>query len=153
MSSFNCTAHDQVVFTQDVETIEAFSSCVVPVKVEKAYMKFIYLEDSVVMYDVYNVETLEKLINTIPQMHNITTPNERLLAGDLSTAFTWNVNKKGVHHYAINKLISKNIKSKIWNNVWRIHHTAMHVCKSNRSSLKKGIYLFQSYHHQNEQKF
>ena len=29
--------YDQVMFTQNVETIEAFSSCVVPVKAEKAY--------------------------------------------------------------------------------------------------------------------
>ena len=29
--------YDQVVFTQSVETIEAFSSCVVPVRAEKAY--------------------------------------------------------------------------------------------------------------------
>ena len=29
--------YDQVMFTQNVETIEAFSSHVVPVKAEKAY--------------------------------------------------------------------------------------------------------------------
>ena len=29
--------HNQVMFTQNVETIEAFSSCIVPVKVEKAF--------------------------------------------------------------------------------------------------------------------
>ena len=51
--------------------------------------KLIQLENSVVMYHVYNTETLENLINTIHQMHNITTPNERLFAGELSNAFTW----------------------------------------------------------------
>ena len=29
--------YDQVMFTQNIETIEAFSSCIVPVKVEKTY--------------------------------------------------------------------------------------------------------------------
>ena len=29
--------YDQVMFTQNVETIEAFSSCIVPVKVGRAY--------------------------------------------------------------------------------------------------------------------
>ena len=29
--------YDQVMFTQNVETIEAFSSCMVPVKVGRAY--------------------------------------------------------------------------------------------------------------------
>ena len=38
-------------------------------------------------------------------MHNITTLNERLFAGDFSTAFIWYVNKKGVEHYAINLLL------------------------------------------------
>ena len=47
---------------------------------------------------------LEKLINTVHQMYNTTTLNERLFAGELSTAFTWYVNKNGVHHYAINLL-------------------------------------------------
>ena len=52
-----------------------------------------------VMYGVYNTETLGKLINTIPQIHNITTPNERLLACELTTAFNWYVNNNGAHHY------------------------------------------------------
>ena len=67
--------------------------------------KLIHFEDSVVMYGVYNAETLEKSIDTIHQIHNITTLNERLFAGELTTAFTWYVNKNGVHHYAINSLL------------------------------------------------
>ena len=66
--------------------------------------KLIHLENSVVMYQVYNAETLEKLIKTIHQMHNITTWNERLFAGKLGSSFTWYLNKKGVHYYAINTL-------------------------------------------------
>ena len=57
------------------------------------------------MYGVYNAETLEKLTNEVHQMHNITTVNERLLAGERSTAYTWYVNKNGVHHYDINSLL------------------------------------------------
>ena len=67
--------------------------------------KFDHLENFMVLYGVYNAETLEKLINTIHQMHNITTLNKRLFAGTLSTSFTWYVNKNGVHHYAINSLL------------------------------------------------
>ena len=54
------------------------------------------------MYGVYNAETLEKLINTIHQMYNITTPNKRLFNGKLGTLFIWYINKNGIHHYAIN---------------------------------------------------
>ena len=48
-------------------------------KVNLQWNKLIHLKDSMVMYGIYNVETLEKLITTVHQMHNITTPNERLL--------------------------------------------------------------------------
>ena len=58
-----------------------------------------------VMNGVYNAEALEKLINTIHHMHNTTTPNERLFADEISTVFTRYLNKKGVHHYAINSLL------------------------------------------------
>ena len=65
------------------------------------------------MYGVYNSETLERLINTVHQMHNATIPNEELFAGKLSTAFTWYVNRNGVNHYAINSLLSlKTLKEK-----------------------------------------
>ena len=40
-----------------------------------------HLEDSMVMYGIYNVETFEKLINTVHQIHNFTSPNEKLFAG------------------------------------------------------------------------
>ena len=40
-----------------------------------------HLEDSVVMYSIYNYEILEKLITTVYQMHSSTTPNEKLFAG------------------------------------------------------------------------
>ena len=57
--------------------------------------KLMHLEDSVVMYGVYNAETLETLINTVHQMHNSTTPNERVFMGELNKAFMWYVNKQG----------------------------------------------------------
>ena len=41
-------------------------------------MKVYHLEDSMVMYSIYNAGTLEKLITTVHQVHNSTTPNERL---------------------------------------------------------------------------
>ena len=55
-----------------------------------------------VMYGVYNTEKSEELINTVHKIHNTTTPKERLFAGELSTTFTWYVNKNGVNNYAIN---------------------------------------------------
>ena len=57
------------------------------------------------MYNIYNLETLEKLINTVPEMHNTTTPNEKLFAGKLSSWDTWYLNKDGIGHYSINSLL------------------------------------------------
>ena len=38
-------------------------------------------------------------------MCNITTLNERLFAGKLHSSFTWYLDKKEVHHYAIKTLL------------------------------------------------
>ena len=51
--------------------------------------KLMHLEESVVMYGIYNAETLQKLINTVFLMHNFTTPNEKLFAGLLCTVHMW----------------------------------------------------------------
>ena len=67
--------------------------------------KLMHLEDTVVMYGVYNAETLEKVVNAVHIMHNKTTPNEILFAGDFSSVFTWFINQRGVQHYAVNPLL------------------------------------------------
>ena len=41
-------------------------------------IKISHLEDLMVMYGIYNSDTLEKLINTVYKIHNTTTWNERL---------------------------------------------------------------------------
>ena len=54
-------------------------------KVNLQWNKIIHLGDLMVMYSIYNSETLEKLINTVHKMHNTTTPNEKLFAGKLNS--------------------------------------------------------------------
>ena len=72
-----------------------------------------HLEDSMVMYGIYNAEPVEKLIDTVYHIHNITTLNEKSFAGKLNTAYTWPVNKHGIQHYAYKfTIISKNGKRK-----------------------------------------
>ena len=41
------------------------------------------------MYGIYNLETIEKLINTIHHMHNKTTWNENLFVGKLKYWYQW----------------------------------------------------------------
>ena len=46
--------------------------------------KLMHLENSMLMYGVYNAETLEKLIKTVHNIHNTTTSHERLFMGQHS---------------------------------------------------------------------
>ena len=45
--------------------------------------KLMHLENSMVMYHIYNAETLENLINTVHSMHNSTTEIKNLLQENL----------------------------------------------------------------------
>ena len=54
-----------------------------------------------VMYGIYNSDTLEKLISTVHKMHNKTAWNEKLFVGKLNNWYQWYLTKKGVEHYAI----------------------------------------------------
>ena len=67
--------------------------------------KVIHLEDSMVMYGIYNSELWKKLIYTVYKMHNSTTPNEKLVAGKLNSWYNWYLTKDGIGHYAIHSLL------------------------------------------------
>ena len=86
-------------------------------KTNLQHNRLIHLEDTMVMYRVYNAETLEKLTDNVHNMHNNTTPNEKLVTGDFSTAFTWYINQQGVHHYAVYSLLYLRTLRKICQNV------------------------------------
>ena len=52
-------------------------------KVDLQRNKIFHLEDSMVMYGVYNSDTLEDLIDTVHKLHNRTTWNEKLFSGQI----------------------------------------------------------------------
>ena len=62
------------------------------------------LENLILMYGVYNAETIEKLITTIHNLHNSTSLHERLFVGQHSpfTVRTLHVHTLGPHHYSMN---------------------------------------------------
>ena len=66
-----------------------------------------HLENSMLMYGVYNAETLEKLIKTAHNIHNASTLHESLFAGQHSPSVfkTLYVHSLGLHHYSINSLL------------------------------------------------
>ena len=57
------------------------------------------------MYGIYNFDTLEKLIDTVHEMHNKTTWDEKLFVGKVSDWYQWYLIKEGVQNYAINSLL------------------------------------------------
>ena len=69
--------------------------------------KLMQLENSMLMCGVYNAESLEKLIDTVHQIHNTTSSHERLFAGQKSslTLRTLYANALGLQHYSINSLL------------------------------------------------
>ena len=58
-----------------------------------------------VMYGVYNSDILGDLINTVHQLHNKTTWNERLFAGQIKDWYHWYLTSRGINHYAINSVL------------------------------------------------
>ena len=43
--------------------------------------KLLKLDNTMLMYEIYNTETLEKLINMVQEIHNVTSSHERLFTG------------------------------------------------------------------------
>ena len=69
--------------------------------------KLMQLENSMLMYGVYNVETLEKYITTVHNIHSTTSSHERLFAGQHSPSVfrTLYAHSLGLHNYSINSLL------------------------------------------------
>ena len=69
--------------------------------------KLMQLGNSMLIYSVYNAETLAKLITTVHNIHNTTSSHERLFAGQHSPSIfkTLYAHSLGLHHYSINSLL------------------------------------------------
>ena len=66
--------------------------------------KLMQLENSMLMYSIYNTETLEKFLNIVHNIHNTTSSYERLFAGQQSslTLKSLYAHSLGLHNYSIN---------------------------------------------------
>ena len=65
------------------------------------------LDKTMSMYGIYNAETLEKLINTVQEIHNVTSSHEKLFAGEHNpTIFRLlYMDALGIQQYAFNSLL------------------------------------------------
>ena len=58
-----------------------------------------------VMYGVYNSDTLEDVIDTVHKLHNRTTWNEKLFARQINNWYKYYLSSAGIQHYVINSLL------------------------------------------------
>ena len=68
--------------------------------------KLLKLDNTMLMYGIYNANTLEKLINTVQEIHNITS-HEKLFAGEYNPAILrlLYMDALGIQQYAFNSLL------------------------------------------------
>ena len=64
-----------------------------------------HFEDSMIMYGVYNSDTLEDLIDTVYRIQNFTTLNEKTFAGKLHDWMELYSRDEGIRNYAINSIL------------------------------------------------
>ena len=58
-----------------------------------------------IMYSIYNSDTLTELIETVHRIHNTTSWRERMFAGKLNQWLELYLHQDSVHHYAVNSVL------------------------------------------------
>ena len=97
------------------------------------------LENSMLMYGIYNAETFEKLINTVHNINN-TSLHERLFAGQQSslTLRSLYANSLHLHHYSIHSLLYLRRVQDKYIALYKELITQLHICASTIRILAKG---------------
>ena len=68
--------------------------------------KIQHLENTMIMYGVYNSDTLKDLIDTVHRLQNFTTWNEKTFTGKLHDWIELYSHSKGVHHLLCKAVLS-----------------------------------------------
>ena len=102
--------------------------------------KLMKLDDTMLMYGVYNAETLEKLIKTVHEIHNATSSHENLFVGEhdhllFRILYT---DALGMQQYATNSLIFLRIIQDKYISLYREFITQLHTYISAIKILAKG---------------
>ena len=102
--------------------------------------KVMKLDDTMLMYGIYNAETLEKLIKTVHDIHNATSSHEGSFAGEQNHA-TFRicyVHSLGLQHYSSNSLLYLMIIQDKYVALYRELITQLHTYVSAIRVLVKG---------------
>ena len=104
------------------------------------YNKLIQLENSMLMYSIYNAETLERLINTVHQIHCTTSSHMKLFAGQQYslTLISLYANALGLQHYSINSLLYLGTVQDKYISLYKELITQLHIYATAIRILAKG---------------
>ena len=102
--------------------------------------KLMTLDNTMLMYGIYNAETLGKLINTVQEIHNVTSSHEKLFAGEHHpTLFgLLYMDALGIEQYAFNLLLFLRIIQDKYISLYRELITQLHSYVSAIRVLAKG---------------
>ena len=102
--------------------------------------KLLKLDNTMLMYGIYNAETLEKLINTVHEIHNVTSSHEKLFAGEHTpTLFRMlYMDALGIQQYTINSLLFLRVIQDKYISLYRELVTQLHAYVSAIRVLAKG---------------
>ena len=91
--------------------------------------KLMKLDNTMLMYRIYNAETLEKLINTGQEIHNVTSSHEKLFAGEHNTTIfrLLYTDALGIQQYAFNSLLFLRVIQDKYISVYRELITAIAI--------------------------
>ena len=102
--------------------------------------KLMKLDNTMLMYGIYNAKTLEKLIDTVHEIHNVTSSHEKLFAGEHNWALfrMLYTDALGIQQYAINSLLFlRVVQDKYIFPVQRNNHPVVYIYLSYQSACKR----------------
>ena len=102
--------------------------------------KLMKLDDTMLMYGIYNAETLEKLIRTVHEIHNTTSSHEKLFVGEHNHSLfrMLYTDALGIQPYATNSLLYLRIIQDKYISLYRELITQLHTYVSAIRILAKG---------------
>ena len=102
--------------------------------------KLMKSDDTMLMYGIYNAETLEKLIDTEHEIHNVTSSYEKLFAGEHNPSLfrMLYTDALGIQQYATNSLLFLRIIQDKYISLYRELITHLHTYLSAIRILAKG---------------
>ena len=102
--------------------------------------KLMKLDNTVLMYGIYNAEKLEKLLNPVHEIHNVTSSHEKIFAGEHNPSLfrMLYTDDLGIQQYAINSLLFLRIIQDKYISLYRELITQLHIYVSAIRILAKG---------------